>query len=157
MTTPQVETLTELRLNDDLKKTVNEAYVPNDHPIMFGYVDALGRPGMSYRGSVTVVSDTQIGVWARNAEGGTASALQHNPNVILVYREPSPDGGRSRAVITFRGQARVDDSEEARRSVYDYMPQRERDADLEMKGVAIIVDLDSVDGFLPGYRLQMRR
>jgi hypothetical protein len=37
------------------------------------------------------------------------------------------------------------------------MPQRERDADAEKKGVAIIVDLDSVAGFIAGYRLQMTK
>jgi hypothetical protein len=134
-----------------------EAYVPNDNPILMAYVDQQGRPGMSYRGSAVVFSDTQLAVWARNGEGGTASALAHNPNVTLVYREPSPDHGRSRSVVTFRGRAHVDNEETARNKVYNDMPQRERDSDAEMKGVAIIVDLDSVDGFMPGYRFQMRR
>ncbi len=155
--TPPVETLTELKLPEVLKQVVMQAYVPEDNPILMAYVDAQGRPGLSYRGSAVVVSDTQLGVWARNGEGGTASALEHNPNVTLIYRQPSPDHGRSRAVVTFRGRARVDNDAASRRKVYDEMPQRERDSDLEMKGVAIIVDLDSVDGFMPGYRFQMRR
>jgi hypothetical protein len=37
------------------------------------------------------------------------------------------------------------------------MPQRERDSDPDMKGVAIIVDLESLTGFIPGYRLQMAK
>lgn len=157
LTTPQVETLTELKLTPEIKKLINEAYVPNDFPIIMAHVDEQGRPGASYRGSVIAFSDTQIGVWARHADGATVKAIEKNPNVTLVYREPSPDHGRSRAVITFRGRARVDGSEAARRAVYDNMPQRERDADPEMLGVAIIVDLDSVEGFMPGYRLQMKR
>jgi hypothetical protein len=156
-TPPPMETLTELKINDALKQKVMEAYVPNDWPIIVGYVDEQGRPGLSYRGSVVVVSETQIGVWARNGEGGTASALSKNPNLTLVYREPTPDHGRSAAVVTFRGRGRVDNSEAMRNAVYDTMPQRERDADAEKKGVAIIVDLDSVIGFIAGYRLQMTR
>jgi Pyridoxamine 5'-phosphate oxidase len=154
-TQPTPETLTELKINDALKQKVMQAYVPNDWPIMVAYVDEQGRPGMSYRGSVVVVSETQIGVWARNAEGGTVSALAKNPNVTLVYREPTPDHGRSVAVVTFRGKGRVDNSDAMRDAVYDTMPQRERDSDAEKKGVAIIVDLESVMGFIPGYRLQM--
>jgi hypothetical protein len=60
-------------------------------------------------------------------------------------------------VVTFRGKGRVVDSGALRDQVYDTMPQRERDADAEKKGVAVIVDLDSVTGFIPGYRLQMTK
>jgi hypothetical protein len=52
-----------------------DAYVPNDWPIMVAYVDDQGRPGMSFRGSVVDVSETQLGFWARNGEGGTAKAI----------------------------------------------------------------------------------
>jgi hypothetical protein len=149
--------LTELKINDALKRKVMEAYVPNDWPIMVGYVDDQNRPGMSYRGSLVVVSDTQLGFWARNGEGGTASALEKNPNLTIVYREPTPDHARSAAVVTFRGKGRVVDSGATRDQVYDTMPQRERDADAEKKGVAVIVDLDSVTGFIPGYRMQMKK
>lgn len=156
-TPPPPETLTELKINPALKQKVMESYVPNDWPIIVGYVDEQGRPGLSYRGSIVVVSETQIGMWARNGEGGTASALGKNPNMTLVYREPTPDHGRSAAVVTFRGKGRVDNSEAMRNAVYTTMPQRERDADAEKKGVAIIVDLDSVVGFIPGFRLQMTK
>ena len=156
-TPPAVPTLTELKLTDEIKQTIREAYVPNDHPILMAHVDDQGRPTMTFRGSVVAYSDTQLGVWARNAEGGTSSSLPSNPNVTLVYREPGAPGDRSRAVLTFRGQARIDSADAARKQVYETMPQRERDSDPEMKGVAIIVDLDSVTGFMPGARLQMSR
>ena len=156
-TPPPMETLTELKINDDLKKIITEAYIPNDLPIVMAYVDEQGRPGTSFRGSTIVLGDSQLAVWARNPAGGTAKALPNNPNVTLVYRQPSPDHQRSSAVITFRGRARVDNDESVRRRVYDEMPQRERDSDPEMKGVPIVIDLDSVTGFMPGYRLQMLR
>ena len=156
-TQPPMETLTELKLTDEIKRTVNEAYVPNDLPILMGTIDEAGRPNLTWRGSVVAYSDTQLGVWARNAEGGTARTLEAHPDVMLVYRESGGPGQRSRVTLNFRGKARVDDSEAARKGVYETMPQRERDSDPEMKGVAIIVDLESVTGVMPGVRIAMQR
>jgi hypothetical protein len=156
-TQPTPETLTELKINDTLRQKVMEAYVPNDWPLMVAYVDERDRPGMSYRGSLVVVSETQLGFWARNGEGGTVSAVAKNPNLTVVYREPSPDHARSTAVVTFRGKGRIETEGALRDQVYDTMPQRERDSDADKNGVAVIVDLDSVTGFIPGYRLQMTK
>jgi hypothetical protein len=152
-----METLTELRLTDEIKRTVNEAYVPNDLPILMGTIDEAGRPNLTWRGSVVAYSDTQLGVWARNAEGGTAKTLAAHPDVMLVYRESGGPGQRSRVTLNFRGKARVDNSEAARKRIYETMPQRERDSDAEMKGVAIVVDLESVTGVMPGMRIAMQR
>jgi hypothetical protein len=138
-------------------RTVNEAYVPNDRPILMATVDADGRPSATWRGSVIAYSDTQLGVWARNSDGGTATSLASRPDVMLVYRESGGPGQRSRVTLNFRGKARVDTSDEARRRVYETMPQRERDSDPEMKGVAIIVDLESVTGMMPGVRIAMQK
>ena len=93
-TQPPVETLTDLKLTDEVKKTINEAYVPNDLPIIMAHIDEQGRPAMTYRGSVVAFSDTQLGVWARNAEGGTASSLEAHPDVTLMYRESGGPGQR---------------------------------------------------------------
>jgi len=152
-----METLTELKLTDEIKRIVNEAYVPNDRPFVMATVDEDGRPNITWRGSVIAYSDTQLGVWARNADGGTARTLAKHPDVMLVYRESGGPGQRSRVSLSFRGKARVDHSEEARRRIYDTMPQRERDSDPEMKGVAIVVDLESVTGMMPGVRIQMQK
>ena len=157
MTTPQLETLTELKLTDGLKRLINESYVPNDHPILIAYVDADNRPSASFRGSALAYSDSQIAVWARSAEAGLPRAVAANPQVVLIYREPGGEGGFSRAVVTFRGRAHVATDPAVRKRVYETMPQRERDADKEMSGVAVIVELDSVTGRIPGYRLDMRR
>ena len=154
---PAPETLTELKIFDGLRQKVMEAYVPNDWPIIVAYIDGQNRPGMSYRGSVVVVSETQLGFWARNGEGSTVTALQTNPNLTLVYREPSPDHGRSAAVVTFRGKGRVEGNGPERDQVYDTMAQRERDSDPDKAGVAVIVDLESITGFAAGFRLQMTK
>ena len=154
---PPMETLTELKLTDEIKRTLNEAYVPNDRPLIMASVDGDGRPNMTWRGSVVAVSDTQLGVWARNAEGSTARSLEAHPDVMLAYRESGGPGQRSLVTLSFRGKARIDNSEQARKAVWETMPQRERDSDPEMKGAAIIVDLESVTGIMPGVRVQMQK
>ena len=85
------------------------------------------------------------------------SAIGHNPNLTLVYREPNPAGGRSRAVINFRGRGRFAADEVERLKVYETMPEIERAPDPDMKGVAVIVEIESITGIMPGYILQMHR
>jgi hypothetical protein len=154
LTTP-TEVLTELRLTDELKRIVNEAYIPNDHPLVVSYVDERGEPHSSFRGSTIAFGDRELAVWTRNPESEMVKAARRNSTFLLLYREPNPAGGFSRAVVTFRGKARVAEDEGERRRVYDEMPQRERDADKDYKGVAIVIELGSVTGFVPGLRLQM--
>jgi hypothetical protein len=47
----------------------------------------------------------------------------------------------------FQGRARISTDEEARRRVYEKMEQRERDHDPARTGIALIIDLDRVEGF----------
>jgi hypothetical protein len=155
MTMPQLETLTELKLTDQIKDLINNSYL-RGFPVIVAYVDG-DRPNLSFRGSAVAFSDDEVAVWARSPEGGIVKGVPRNPNVTMVYREGDPPPARSRANITMRGQARVEQDENARRWVYDNMPQVERDADRDYKGVAVIVKLDSVTGLVPGYRLQMTR
>jgi hypothetical protein len=157
VTAPQLETLTELRLAGPLRRTIDEAYVPNDRPLVMATVGEDGAPVLSFRGSAHVHSDTQIAVWARHSNGRTADGLDTNPHVTLIYREPGPVQGRSAAVVYLRGRAHVTSDEAERRKVYETMPEVERRADPDCTGAAIIIDLDSITGFIPGYRLQMTR
>ncbi len=157
MTQPPTDETTELHLGPDIAKMVAETYVPNDRPMAIGYVDADGRPNLSFRGSVIVYSPTQLGLWARNPEGGLPKAIPGNPSVTLLYREPNGPNGFSRAALTFKGRASVVTDEAVRRGIYEQMPQRERDADKDYRGVAILVDLESVTGGIAGTRVRMVR
>lgn len=156
-TPPPMETLTELQINAEMHRMILETYVPNDRPMVLGYVGLDGKPHLSWRGSVGPLTETSLGIWARNPEGGLGQSLGANPNVTLLYREPNGPTGFSRAAMNFAGQAHIAEDETERRRVYDAMPQRERDADKDYKGIAVVVDLDSINGFYPGFRLQMTR
>ena len=118
------------------------------------YVGPDDRPEISFRGSVQVYSDTQLAIWARNPEGGLSNAISRNPYVSLLYGDFTPE---SRAIITFRGSARVESAESVRRKVYESSAQGEQDRDKERGGDAVIIDLERVDGFYPGGVLKMQR
>lgn len=145
--------LTELKLSPALKDTVNTA-LAHGRMISVAYVSPEGRPELSFRGSVQAYSDTQLAIWVRNPEGGIIKAVvSGHPDIALLYGELS---AQSKAFLSFRGRGRVDSSESVRRKVYDDSPEAERNLDKDRKGVALIIDLDSVEGFFGGSVLKMR-
>jgi hypothetical protein len=110
--------------------------------MLLAAVDADLKPVLSFRGSTTVFSDDQLSVWARNAEGGTISAIEQNPNVAMVYRSPTVP------VLNFIGRARITEDAAERERAFSQAHEKERKADPERKGRAIIIDLDAVRGVL---------
>jgi len=129
-------------LTEEIRRHVNAA-LAEGHPMILASVDEAGRPRLSYRGSVQVFSDDQLGAWARNAEGSTLTAIAANPHVTLMYRKPA-----ERVLLQFSGRARVatDPAESAR--VYESAPEFEQKADPDRKGAGLIIDLDRVEGML---------
>jgi hypothetical protein len=145
--------LTELKLSAAVKETVNTA-LARGRMMSVAYVSPEGQPELSFRGSVQAYSDTQLAIWVRNPEGGILKAVASgHPNIALLYGEL---GAESKAFMTFRGRGRVESSETVRRKVYDDSPEVERNLDKGRKGVALIIDLDSVDGLFGGNVLKMR-
>ena len=148
---PAPTPLTEMKLTDEIKEKVNGA-LENRTPVIFAYVDENGQASLSFRGSTQAYSDNQLAIWVRNPEGGLQSALPKNAKVTLMYRHPE-----TRTTLQFKGSGRIDDSAAVRDKVYDASPEAERNADAEKKGKALIIDLERVDGTMPGFRVQMRR
>jgi hypothetical protein len=130
-----------LVLTPDIKALIAKA-IDDGAVMLLAAVDADGKPLLSYRGSVSAFSDDQLSIWARNPEGGTITALETNPNVALAYRSPSVP------VLQFAGRARVTHDTAELDRAYAIMHERERAADPDRKGRAIIVDLDAVRGVL---------
>lgn len=151
MSTPPI--LTELKLSAEMKQAINTAFETR-RPLVIAYVDENGAPQLSYRGSTHAHGDTQLAIWVRNPEGRILPSTTKNPAVALIYGNFDPS---ARGFMIFRGRARIDDNEEVRRRVYDESPEGERDKDKERKGVALIVELDSIDGFFGGAMLKMQR
>jgi hypothetical protein len=152
MSTPSSE-FSEIELSDDMKRAVNTAFETRK-PIVIAYVDENGAPQLSFRGSTQAYSDTQLAIWVRNPEGRILESIAKNPAVALVYGRFEPE---SRDFMIFRGRARIENSEAVRNQVYENAHEFERKQDEERKGSALIIDLDSVDGFFGGERLMMRK
>ncbi len=126
-----------LQLPDEFRNAINNS-LADGAPIIMAAVQADGQPWISFRGSTHVHSDDQLGVWLRNIEGHTAGGLQANNKVALFYRKA---GGISFQV---QGRARLENGPSVRQRIYDESPEPERNADKEMKGTAMIVDVDRI-------------
>jgi hypothetical protein len=105
-------------------------------------VDRQNRPVLSFRGSTAVHGDDSLGLWVRNAEGGTVEAIRHNPHVALMYRSATVP------MLKFEGRAYVATDPAERNQVFEAAPERERNADPERKGLAVVIVLDKVSGVL---------
>jgi hypothetical protein len=144
--------LTELKLSEDMKKAVNTAF-ERKKPIVISYIEN-GAPKLSFRGSTQAYSDTSLAIWVRMPDGPILDGIKKNPAVALIYGDFRTDG---RDFMIFRGKARIDKSEVARRRVYESAHVYEQGQDKDRKGNAVIVDLDSVEGFFGGALLKMKR
>ena len=125
-----------IELTDEMKGRIDGAF-ENETPIVVAYVDGKGTPHLSFRGTTQVLGDDRLAFWARSPDGGLPSALDQNPQVALLYRDPS-----ARRMLSISGRARV--APELNDTVYERSPERERARDPERRGVAIVVDLDHV-------------
>ena len=126
-----------LEFPEDFRNAINNS-LADGAPILMAAVQADGQPWMAFRGSTHVHSGDQLGVWLRNVEGHTASGLEANNKIALFYRKP---GGMA---FQIQGRARLEADPALRQRVYDESPEPERNADKEMKGTAMIVDVDRV-------------
>ncbi len=140
-----------IELGDEIARNVNSAY-ENGTPVVVGYVDSGGWARLSFRGTVQVFGPDRLALWARDPEGGLPRSIFERPQLTLLYRNPA-----TRQTYVFFGRARIAADEETRTRVYESSPQAEQDRDPDRGGVAVIVDLDRVEGVSPDGRWRMER
>lgn len=131
----------ELKLTPTIRNLVNNALVSR-HPMVVSYADEHGQPVVSFRGSTQAFSDDQLAIWVRNAGGSFLKAIGKNPKVALMYRDED-----TKATYQFQGRAHVATDAAVRKKVYESMAQLERDHDYAETGVALLIDLDLVQGY----------
>jgi len=124
-----------------LRAAINSALVER-HPMLMSHMGRGGQPVLSYRGSVQVMGDDQLGLWVRNPAGGLIAAIGANPRVTLMYRNED-----SRATYQFQGRARVSGVAADRQQIFDRAAYAERAHDFAMLGAAVLIDLDRVEGW----------
>jgi hypothetical protein len=110
---------------------------------VLGYVGDDGYAALSFRGSLQVHSPTQLAFWSRKAEGGVVAAIAGDPKVSVLYYGGADGPGP--LFLTFHGLAHVDPA--ADDAVYAAMIEGERGQDPDRAGVAVVVDVQSVQGF----------
>src|ERR1700733_16332749 len=128
-----------LVLTDEIKGLINNG-LTNAAPLLLAAISPDGKPVLSFRGSAQTYSDDQIGLWVRNGQGSTLDVICANPDVALVYRSATTP------VPQFHGRARIAEDDQERSKVFENAPEKEQAANPEREGVAVIVDLDRVEG-----------
>ena len=94
-----------IAINEDTAALVNGA-LEHGTPMLLAYVDTKNQAHLSFRGSPHVHSPDQLAIWVRNAEGGLQAALDNNPQLTLMYRDPP-----TRTTIFFYGRGRVENDD----------------------------------------------
>jgi len=134
-----------------IKGQINSA-LANSTPICVAYVDENGQPQQSLRGSTCVFSDTQLGIWLRNAEGGLTRALATNPKLSLLYRD-----SKTRSTVIIQGVGHIETDPDIRRRLYEMTPEVEQLHDTQRKGAALIIDITRLQGGGPKGNFRMQR
>ncbi len=140
-----------LRLTPDMKAAVDGA-LDNQTPMLIAYSDGAEQIHLSFRGTIQAYSDDQLALWARDPEGGLPSNIAARPKVTLFYH----DAGK-RTTYTFYGRARIAPDPQTRTVIFENSHPREQQVDFRRRGVAILVDLDRVEGRDAGGRLLLQR
>ena len=142
---------TPLALGDDVRDLLAGA-LSNRTPTIVAYVAPDGRPHVSLRATTQLLGPDRIGMWIRDPSGGLLAGIAANPNLTIWYRDPE-----ARTNYQFYGRARRDDDERVRAEVFDHSPEPEQNMDPSRRGVAVVVDLDRVEGSGPSGRVLMVR
>jgi hypothetical protein len=140
-----------LELTRDIALAVDGAAERGD-ALVLGYVGDDGYAAISFRGSTQVYGPQQLAIWARKPDEGFAQVIRERPQVSLLYYSPSAPGPR---YLSFHGHARVDPT--ANDAVYANMIEGERRQDPEARGVAVIIEVQSVNGFGADGAFRMER
>jgi hypothetical protein len=72
--------------------------------------------------------------------------------VSFLYRD-----NPTRSTIILQGKARVETDGKVRKQLFDESPEVEQNHESWEAGVAVIIDLDQVDGGTPDGRVKFRR
>jgi hypothetical protein len=130
-----------LDLTGDIASAIDGAALRNA-TLAVAYVRDDGSPSVSFRGSTQVHSATELALWARKRDSGLATAIVDRPRVSLVYY--GGPGGPGPLFLSIEGRARV--AAELDEQVWEAMIEGERNLDPDHKGVAILIEVDSVAG-----------
>jgi hypothetical protein len=131
-----------LDLGGEIAEAIDGAALRGKTAVL-GYAGDDGYVGLSFRGSLQVHSPTQLAFWSRKAEGGVVEAIADDPKVSVLYYGGADGPGP--LFLSIHGLAHVDRSVDD--AVYAAMIEGERGQDPDRAGVAVVIDVQSVQGF----------
>ena len=127
-----------IRISQELHQRLDSA-LNDGKTLTAAYVDSHGKPHISFYGSTHVHDPDKLAVWVRNPDSDLISTIPDRPDIAFIYGDI-----RSRFYAKFEGTARIETQPEARQRIYDEMHPVERQFDPEMKGIAIVIDLQTL-------------
>jgi hypothetical protein len=131
------------RIPDHVRSPIDRA-LANGTPLVLSYVDDLGYPSVSLRGSIQVYGDLQLCAWLRDANSGLVRAVNAGRPLGLLYRDSS-----TRSTFLIRARGRLDDDPAVREQVFNLAPEVEQTHDVARKGAALIIDVERITGTSP--------
>lgn len=125
---------------DEIHARVNGA-LAEGFPLSFMAVSEAGEPVVSFRGSTQTFGDDALAIWVRAEPSSTLEAIAANPGVAVVYTNMP-----ARKFWIFRGRARITTDQADRDAIWEGQHPLEKQRDPEHNGIAVIIDLDSIQG-----------
>lgn len=126
-----------IQLTEEMREAIGTA-LADGAPVIVASASKDGAPDIAFKGSAMVWDDDHLAFWERS-RGQTLRNLQENPNICLLYRNPT-----RRVVWKFFGVAELHETGDLRRQVMDRTIEVELSRDPERKGVAVVVRVDKV-------------
>jgi hypothetical protein len=143
--------MTDVDLTGDIALAIDAA-AQRESALALAYVDADGKPHVAFRGSTQVHGSDQLALWARKRDDGLVVAIAERPDVALVYYSPDTPGA---IYLAIQGRARV--APELNDTVYERMIEGEQAQDPDRDGIAVVIDVDSVEGAGPSGMIHQQR
>ena len=139
-----------VKMTDEMKGIIRRSLAER-HPIVVAYVDEKGAPQLSFRGSIQAFSDDQIAVWVR-PESRLVECVEKNPYVSFLYRNEDTHAG-----FNIQGRGRISRDPAELDQVFADMDEIEQERDMARLGVALIVDIDVMEGSIVRLKRESER
>ena len=141
-----------IHLTDDFVKALDWAR-ESRNPVIVAYVDASVQPRQSPRGTLQVLSPTQLAFWNHSPRGGLIDAIALNPKLSVHYW--GGIGTLYGGAVSFQGTATITQDPSLRTLIYERSPASEQRSDPQRLGCAVVIELTQVSGFMSGLRYNM--
>lgn len=138
-----------IRLTAEMRQAIDNA-LADGYPCIVATTSADGRPDVAFKGSTMTWDDESLAWWERS-KGATLQNVEENPQVVIVYRNPT-----QRLGWRFYGVATIHRQGPLREQVMARVIPAELERDPQRQGYAVIVRVDRVLAAGAGQALQER-